>query len=273
LKNSLIIFIDDQEFANIPISGQDAGTVKDELIIWGYKVRKDDATNDMLRLSTLIETKRLEADLTLEKSDIYTSQSGEFFIFSLLYTALIVIVATALVFFMKYRKRGMIILPLILLCLAEFLLILGVVSFGWFVFIIFFFGVISILTKGEIRNWVSWVSVFLMFVIAIGMVMGKWVIGIPSIVGLMVVFLISIGQGVFMIYQFLKKRETYTITDYRLSMDKNWLFTTVAIVVFFILFLIGGQYREFAVTTSVGLFIASAIIIPVYYSIIEKVVK
>lgn len=273
LKNSLVVLVDDQEFINLPISGQDAGKELKELVIWGYKVRKGDATNNMIRLSTLIETKRLETDLNFEKSDSYKAKTGDIFIISLLFTILAATITTSFLFLVKYRKRGIIILPLILISLSEFLLILGIVSFGWFVFFVFFIATVLVLIKGDIRNWIHWLTIFLMFIIVIGITMSKWVLGIPSLIGLMLVFLISIGQGVFMSYQILKKRETYTVTDYKLSMDKFWLFTTVVTTIFFVLFLIGGQYREFAMTTSLGLFIATTITTPAYSSIIEKVIK
>ena len=273
LKNSLVVLVNDQEFINLPISGQDAGKELKELIIWGYKVRKEDATNDMIRLSTLIETKRLETNLDLEKNDIYKAKTGNIFIISLLFTVLAATIATSFLFLVKYRKRGIIVLPLILISLSEFLLILGTVSFGWFVLLVFFIAVVSVLIKGDIRNWINWLTIFLMFIIVIGITMSKWVLGIPSLIGLMLVFLISIGQGIFMSYQILKKREIYTVTDYKLSMDKIWLLTTVATIIFFVLFLIGGQYREFAMTAGLGLFITTTITTPAYSSIIEKVIK
>ncbi|MDI6825931.1 MAG: hypothetical protein QMD36_01905 [Candidatus Aenigmarchaeota archaeon] len=273
LKNSLLLSIDDEEFVNLPISSQDAGKEKNELIIWGYRVRREDANNDMLRLSTLIKTKRLKTNLILKKTGSYASKSGGLFVISLLYTVLIAIVATSVAFLVKYHKKGIISLPLILVCLSEFLFILSVISLEWFVFLIFFFGVGSVLIKEEIRNWINWLAVFLMFVITIGITMSKWVLGIPSIMGLIFVLLISLGQGVFMSYQPLKKRETYTLADYRQSIDKIWLFTTIVTIIFFVLFLIGEPYREFAMTTSLGLMIATTITIPIYSSIIEKIVR
>jgi len=273
LKNSLVVLVNDQEFINLPISGQDAGKELKELVIWGYKVRKEDATNDMIRLSALIETKRLGTDLNLEKNDNYKAKTGDIFIISLLFTILAATIATSFLFLVKYRKRGIIVLPLILIYLSEFLLILGTVSFGWFVLLVFFIAIVSVLIKGDIRNWIHWLTIFLMFIIVIGITMSKWVLGIPSLIGLMIFFLISIGQGVFMSYQILKKKETYTVSDYKISMNKIWLLTTVATVIFFILFLVGGQYREFAMTTSLGLFIATTITTPVYSSIMEKISK
>ncbi len=272
LKNSLVIFIDDQEFINLPISGQDAGKEKKDLAVWGYKAGMEDAAMMMMRLINLIESKRLPLKLNLLKMESYIPKTGDFYITLILYTILILSVSVAILFFARYRKKGIVVLPLILICLSELLLIVGVVSLKWFTMLIFFFGVGFALSKNEIKEWTSWLAVGLMLMMMIGIVMSKWVLGVYSIIGMMTVLVIGFGECVFMSYQFLKKREAYTLVEYKQALKKVWLFTAVVSVVLFIV-LFFTPYREFGMTTAVGLMISALIVSPVYSSIVERIIK
>jgi large-conductance mechanosensitive channel len=272
LRNSLVIFVDDQELINLPISGQDAGKEKTDLAIWGYRVRMEDAATFMIRLITLIETKRLPIKLNLLKTESYVPKTGEFYLSLLLYTILILSVVVSVLFLVRYRKRGVVVLPLILMCLSELLLIVGVISLKWFILLIFFFGVGFAMSKDEMKDWKSWLAVGLLMMMAIGIVMSKWVLGAYSVVGMIATLLIGFGEGVFMSHQFLKKREAYTLVEYKQALKKIWLFTVVASVVLFIVFFF-TPYREFAMSTIIGLMISTTIVSPVYSSVIERIIK
>jgi hypothetical protein len=272
LKNSLVIFIDDQEIINLPISGQDAGKEKYDMAIWGYKARMEDAATLMMRLMALIETKRLPMELNLLKTESYVNKAGEFYLSLLLYTILILSISVSVLFLVRYRKGGIVVLPLILLCLSELLLIIGVISLNWLVLLIFFFGAGYAVSKNELRSWTSWLAVGLMLMMSIGIVMSKWVLGVYSIFGMIATLLICVGEGVFMSYQFLKKREAYSLVENKQALNKIWFFTTVLSVVLFIIFFF-TPYREFGMTTIVGLMISTLIVSPVYSSIVERIIK
>ena len=272
LRNSLVIFVDDQELLNLPISGQDAGIEKNDLVIWGFKAGMEDAATMMMRLITLIEIKRLPTELNLLKLENYTPTTGEFYISLLLYIILILSAATAVLFLAKFKKRGIIALPLILLYLSILPLIVGVISIKWFVMLIFFFGVGFALFKEEIKNWMGWLAVGLILMMVIGIVMSKWVLGVNSVIGMIATLIICFGEGVFMSYQFLKKKEAYTLIEHKNSLKKIWLFTTVVSVALFIMFFF-TPYREVAMATVVGLMASTTIISPVYSSIIERIIK
>jgi hypothetical protein len=271
LKNSLVIFIDDQEIINLPISGQDAGKEKNDLVIWGYKTRMEDTSTLMMRLISLIETKRLPINLNLLRMEEYSPKTGNY-LNLLSYTVLISSVFVAVLFLARYKKRGVVILPLILMCLSELLLIVSVVSVKWFALLIFFFGVSFALSKDEIKGWKSWLAVGFMLMMTIGIVMSKWVFSVYSIFGMIATLLIGIGETVFMSHQFLKKREAYSLVEQKQALKKIWLFTVVASVVLFIIFFF-TPYREFGMTTIVGLIVSTTIVSPVYSSIIERIIK
>jgi hypothetical protein len=272
LRNSLVIFVDDQETINIPISGEEAGKEKNELAIWGYRVRMEDAESLMTRLITLIETNRLPIKLNLLKIESYAPSMGEFFISLLMYTALILSASVVILFLAMFKKRGIVVLPLILMCLSELLLIVGVISLKWFVLLIFFVGVGFALNNNEINNWKNWLAVGLIFMMMVGIAMSKWVLGVYSIVGMVATLFIGFGCGVLISYNFLKKKEAFTQIEQKQTLKKVWLFTFVVSIVLFILFFF-TPYREFAMTTVVGLMATTTIISPVYSSVIQKIIK
>jgi large-conductance mechanosensitive channel len=158
------------------------------------------------------------------------------------------------------------------MCLSEVLLIVGVISLKWFILLIFFFGVGFAMSKDEMKDWKSWLAVGLMMMMAIGIVMSKWVLGAYSVVGMIATLLVGFGEGVFMSHQFLKKREAYTLVEYKQALKKIWLFTVVASVVLFIVFFF-TPYREFAMSTIIGLMVSTTIVSPVYSSVIERIIK
>jgi len=231
----------------------------------------EDTSTLMMRLISLIETKRLPINLNLLRMEEYSPKTGNY-LNLLSYTVLISSVFVAVLFLARYKKRGVVILPLILMCLSELLLIVSVVSVKWFALLIFFFGVSFALSKDEIKGWKSWLAVGFMLMMTIGIVMSKWVFSVYSIFGMIATLLIGIGETVFMSHQFLKKREAYSLVEQKQALKKIWLFTVVASVVLFIIFFF-TPYREFGMTTIVGLIVSTTIVSPVYSSIIERIIK
>ena len=273
LINPLVLFIDGNPFIDLPVSGLDVGEEKKDLIIWEYRTTLKEATNDMLRLKSVIESKRLPTELVLLESGRFSSTSGEFFISLPLYTILIVSVITSILFFLRYRKRGVVVLLLILMTLAEIVLIIGTISSPWFVILIFLVGVGLTIIKGEIHSWVNYLTVFLMFVIVVGIVMSKWILNAPSIVGLVVVIIFSIGQAIFIGDQGLVGKESYTPTDYKRSLRILWLSTTIATLGLLPLFFVGGMLKGFAMTTIVGVLASAIMTKPTYIDVIKKFCK
>jgi len=195
-KSPLDIFIDDELFISIPILSSDMGTKPDNLILWGQSQSVKEATEKMVRLKTIVETKNLPKQLIFVKRDVFKSSHGEVLITSFLWIILAVSVIVPLLFFVKFRKMGVVSLPLVLLVLSEIVIIIGVVSAQWFALVIFFVGISLVLTKGGIYNWKCWVGILLFFVLIVGLTMGEWVLDAPMIVGLMATF----GQIEYMIF-------------------------------------------------------------------------
>ena len=273
LQNLLVFFIDGQLIADMPISGSDAGKEIDNLIVWEFKSTIEQATGDMTRFISVLETKRLPTNLVLIKSETYSPTLDEFLITFPLYTILITTVVVSMIFFVRYRKRGVMVLPLLLVSFCGILLVFGVLSFQWFALLIFLLGVSIVLIGGEAREWISWLSLFLMFIMVAGIVMSKWVFDFSSIIGLMAILIFSVCQGGIVGDQFLTGKKVYTQTEYKHSLHRMWILTAIVTLILTVLFFFGGSFRGFAMATIIGVLASTTITTPIYSNLIEKVSK
>jgi len=273
LRDPIIITIDDIPIVNLPVRGIDVGEEIEELIIWGFRTTSEEATRDMLRLTSTIETKRLPTKLVLSETGPFTSSSGEFFINLPFYSLLVVFITMSILFFVRYHKGGVMVLPLLLMTLGELLLVLGSITLPWFVILIFLFGVSITLIKNEIHGWFSWLTIFLMLIMTIGVVMSNWVLNTSSIVGFILFVVISSSLGFIIGDSVLVGKETFSQNEYKRSSRKVWFSAAVVMLLVFPLFFVGDVFSEATMIIFVGLLICTTITKPIYYSIIEKIKK
>lgn len=273
LQEPLVFFIDEILIADLPISGSDIGKEIDNLIIWEFKSTMEETTSDMKRFESVLEVKRLPTSLVLVKTGTYSPTLDDSLITLPLYTILITTVVASILFFIRYRKRGVMILPLILLSFCGIVLVFGVLSLQWFAILIFLFGVSFVLINGEAREWISWLSLFLMFIMVAGIVMSKWVFDFSSIIGLMAAIIFGVCQGGIVGDQFLTGKKVYTQAEYKHSLHRVWILTTIVVLVLTILLFVGGSFRSFAMATIIGVLTSTTITTPLYSNLIEKVSK
>lgn len=280
-KYPISIFIDDEEFITIPMLSEEMGEKRDNFVLWSYSPDIEKATESMVRLKTIIETKSLSQKLTLVERETFEAGYGESLITSLLFIVLIASVITIMLFFIKFRESGIASLPLILMILSEIVLIFGMLSMNWFAVIIFCAGIGVILIKGGSRGWKGWIGIFLFFVLTLGMTIskwsGQWTLDAPFVIGLITVVMISFGQSVFMGIRILTKKESYISSGYKKTSNKLWLsssvFAGVLIILYFMFNLIGFMYDGFIMVLSIGLWINLSLILPVYTDIVKKFIK
>jgi len=273
LQEPLVFSIDEILIADLPISGSDAGKEIENLIIWEFKSTIEEATSDMKKFESVLEVKRLPSSLVLVKTGTYTPTLDDSLITLPLYTILITTVIASVIFFIRYRKRGVMILPLLLLSFCGIVLVFGVLSLQWFAILIFLFGVSFVLINGEAREWMSWLSIFLMFIMVAGIVMSKWVFDFSSIIGLMAILIFSVCQGGIVGDQFLTGKKVYTQSEYKHSLRRLWILTVVVTLALTVLFFVGGSFRSFAMATIIGVLTSTSITTPIYSNLIEKVSK
>jgi len=273
LRDPIIITIDENPIVDLPVRGVDVGREMEELVIWGFRTTTEEATKDMLRLMSTIETKRLPSKLVLLKTGLFTSSSGEFFITLSFYMPLVTFVITTILFFVRYRKGVIVVLPLVLTILSELLIILGTITLPWFALLIFLFGVSITLIKNEIHGWLSWLTISLMLIMTIGIVMSNWVLNASSIVGVIVFVAISSSLGFIIGGGVLVGKEIFSHSEYKRSSRKIWAFTTVIMLLVFTLFFVGSVFSGAAMIIFIGLLTCVTITKPIYYSIIQKISK
>lgn len=272
-KFPISILIDGKPFVSIPILSTDMGKEAENLVLWGYTSKIEDATEKMIRLKTIVEMKSLPQELTLVKRDAFKSSYWEILITSFLFVVLITSVITSALFFFKFRKKGLASLPLILMNLSIIVIIFGVVSLQWLALIIFFVGVSLILLKGGIHDWKGWVGIVLFFVLIVGTTMNEWVLNASLILGLMAVIPITVAQGIFVGIRILKRGESYDFSDNKNTYKKLWLFSTVLVAILIALYFISGMFTGFVMAVSIGLWINLSLIIPNYTDIVKKFIK
>lgn len=280
-KYPINIFIDEKQFASIPLLSDEIGKKRDNFILWGYTQSTEDATKSMIRLRTIIELKSLPQKLTLYKNEVFKSNSGSVLTSTLLTVSLISSVVTALFFFVKYRKNGVASIPLILIVLGELVLLFGIVSTDWLMLVIFCAGFVVVLLRGDISNWKNWIGVLTFSVLLIGIFMSKsnggWVLDSSFFVGSIAVIIIGFAFNTFMGIKVLTKKESYTQSDYRVATNKLWLLSTVLafilIISYFIFSSIYSSHIGFIMAVSTGLWVNLSLTIPVYSDTIKKIIK
>jgi len=268
LRDPLVISIDGKHVVDLPLSGMDVGKEKNDLIIWGYELTLEDANNRRLKLLSIIDSKRLPVKLI--QSEIGTLPPDEFFISLPLYATVIVFIVSSLFFFARHRKRGVLVLPMVLMVLGAFVLILGVVSTPWLIILLFLFGFIFSLIKGEVREWVGWLAILLMLVMTTVIAMGfKYVLDALTIIGLITTLVFSMTLLSFMGDGILIKK-IHAPSEYKRYLQKIWMLTTIVVIILIPLFIISELFRGFVIATFVGVLVCTTMTIPIYSDMVRK---
>ena len=137
LSEKLYLYLDDAEVDDLRIGADLKGKAATEIEISGSGTGKtrDEATFDSLknmkRLQTILITGSLPVKLNIVKTDLISPVLGKEFVSSALLMTILSISAIAIVILIRYRKI-IITLPIMVTCLAEVVILLGVASLiGW----------------------------------------------------------------------------------------------------------------------------------------------
>jgi uncharacterized membrane protein YjjP (DUF1212 family) len=270
LKNPLIISIDDRTITEIPITSAEAGKEKTELMIWGYRSNMEAATGDMLKLLSTINSKRLPVELTLvETKSVTNSDNSSIKMF--IYVGVALSALSFILLFAKYRKKGVIVFPLILISVGEIVLILGAMSLEWFAVLLFLFCFGLAALNGEIRGWIGWITIILFLTLSVGIAMSKWIIDKYSLYGLIAFMVFSFSQSLYMTFGLLKNG-TFAQTEYKNLVYKFWFVFGIAGLILTPLFFI-GILKDFVMTFAIGIIVSTALTKPLYSNILEKITK
>jgi len=270
LRNPLIISIDDEPVVNLPISGMDVGTEKRDLIIWEYESTLDQATNDMLRLLSIIKSKRLPTELSLIKTD--TLKPERFFLDLFFYIPSIFLGGLLIFSFARHRRNGIFSFPLILIILGEITIILSILITPWLIVLFLLFGIGFSLINGEVHGWFGWLGIFLMIIMTVGIAMSKWVLDASALTGIVSTIVIISILGISISEKIITKK-IHVSGDYKHFSKVIWKLTTIVLVILSTLFFVGGYLRGFALTTFIGMMTCTTMSIPIYYDLVGRYVK
>lgn len=273
LKSSLTVLIDGKPFIELPVRSVEAGKAIEELILWGYKPTAEAAGIDMLKLKSLVEFKELPVTLILKGTGVFLPTTENFYLKILLFGVLTPILITSVLFFARYKKNGVVFLPLILLCLSEIILILGTLTATWFILLIFFSGFFYVVLGGEIKSLIEWVGLVLMFVMTIGIVMTNWVLDSFSVIGIIMVMPLSLILETIVADKVLYKKDVHVTGEFKRSLKKIWLFSSIITIFLLILFFSVDVLRGLSATLLIVVLTVSTMITPIYFKIIEKICK
>ncbi len=137
LSKDLTLFLDDKEVDTLRIGCELKGSTTTTIQISGsgLGVSQTDAVNNALqnmkKLQTVLVTGSLPVQLEIVKIDTISPSFGQEFISNVLMTAGLVVLAVALIVFLRYRKAK-IIIPMMLTQVSEIVLVLGFAALvGW----------------------------------------------------------------------------------------------------------------------------------------------
>lgn len=273
LKDPLSIFIDEKSFINLPIRAADAGTFTGQLVLWKYTTSEKEASNDLIRLKTIVEFKSLPNNLLLIESGDYKSSSSELY-FSLLLFGIILLAVTFSIFFLiRYKKNGIIIVSLLTMMLAEITFSIGVIVMPWFGLFLFFICIGFLILKGEADNWINWVTMFLMFVLSVGISISNLILDEYSIVGMFIVCLLSLITGSVISHNILLKKDVHFVGEYKKSLKIVWRLSFIATVFLVLLFFSINELRVFSTVVFIGVLSFLAFTRPIYLNLIDKSTK
>ena len=268
LKTPLVLLIDDKTFLSLPVSESSAGKNVTQLALWGFRRKNEDATQDMIRLSSIIELKGLPTELILERSEEYIPTSSYFL--TLPFYAILISSSGAIVFFfLRYKKRGVLVLHLILLTLAELLLILASISLHYFVILLFIVGVALSALKGEIIDWKGWIGISFLFLTFMGIAISNWSLDVSSLIGLTCFIFFSMIEFSVIGDRLLSKKEVHVESERKRSLRILWFSTTITAIIILPVFLFG--FVGFTSTFAVGILVSSTLTKPVYWNAITKI--
>lgn len=154
LSQTLDLYLDDQPFDVLRLGTELRGKAVTEPQISGsdsgvsYQEASNNALQEMNRLQTILVTGHLPVKLTMIKTDSISPTLGQEFMSNILLVMALAILAVATALFISYRKLT-IALPVLLTCLLEIFILLGVAALiGWNIDLAAVAGIIAMVGTG-----------------------------------------------------------------------------------------------------------------------------
>jgi preprotein translocase subunit SecD len=278
LDSKIYLYLDGKLVSDLNIGSELGGKIYQTPQIQGFRTTLDGATEEKLRLQTILRSGAIPTSLKIASVDIISPTLGSDFFISVFYAGILAGLTVFTIVFVRYRKLRTA-LPMVGISFSEVVIILGIASTNdaiiWASVMVIGFVLIaaSWWKKHEIDIF-AWVAVVL--VPLLGLM--SWTIDLAAIGGIIAAIGTSVDHQVIIADEALMKtdeRRVYTVKD-KIKRAFFIIFSSASTVIaaMFPLMLVGvGLIRGFAITTIVGVLVGILVTRPAYARIIESGIK
>jgi len=278
LDSKIYLYLDGKLVSDLNIGSELGGKIYQTPQIQGFRADLQGATEEKLRLQTILRSGAIPTSLKIASVDIISQTLGSDFFISVLYAGMLAGLTVFAIVFVRYRRLRTA-LPMAGISFSEVVIILGIASTNdaiiWASVMVIGFVLIaaSWWKKHEIDIF-AWVAVVL--VPLLGLM--SWTIDLAAIGGIIAAIGTSVDHQVIIADEALMKtdeRRVYTVKD-KIKRAFFIIFSSASTVIaaMFPLMLVGvGLIRGFAITTIIGVLVGILVTRPAYARIIESGIK
>ena len=278
LDSKIYLYLDGKLVSDLNIGSELGGKIYQTPQIQGFRADLQGATEEKLRLQTILRSGAIPTSLKIASVDIISPTLGSDFFISVLYAGMLAGLTVFAIVFVRYRRLRTA-LPMAGISFSEVVIILGIASTNdaiiWASVMVIGFVLIaaSWWKKHEIDIF-AWVAVVL--VPLLGLM--SWTIDLAAIGGIIAAIGTSVDHQVIIADEALMKtdeRRVYTVKD-KIKRAFFIIFSSASTVIaaMFPLMLVGvGLIRGFAITTIIGVLVGILVTRPAYARIIESGIK
>ncbi|MEM5812379.1 MAG: hypothetical protein QXN71_00770 [Candidatus Aenigmatarchaeota archaeon] len=274
LESKIYLYLDDKLVSELNIGAELGGKIYQTPQIQGFRRKMDEATDEKLRLQTILRSGEIPTSLKVASVDIISPTLGKDFFTSVIYAGIIAGTVVTLIVFFRYRKLK-VAMPMVLISLSEIIIILGIASVNdvmiWTAALVIGFILISVAwwKKHEI-------DIFALVGVTLIPILGlmSWTIDLAAIGGIIAAIGTSVDHQIIIADEALVKteeRRIYTIKD-KIKRAFFIIFSSASTVIAAMIPLMSigiGLIRGFAITTIVGVLVGILITRPAYARIVE----
>lgn len=276
LKGSILLYLDGEEVSSLNIGASLRGQLINSPSIQGSRETKEEATEEMLRLQTVLRSGALPVKLETVSVDVISPRLGSGFFVSAAYAGALAAGIVVVIVFVRYRNLK-IALPMAVISLSEVLIVMGIAATedmrvwaGAFIINLVIVGLAF--WKKEQIDISGAMGAFIIPIIGLL----SWSIDLAAIAGIIAAIGTGVDQQIIIADETLRggkgKKKIYSIKE-EIKRAFFIVFGAAATIIATMLPLLVlgiGMIRGFAITTIVGVLVGVLVTRPAYAKIIEN---
>ena len=275
LESKIQLYLDGSLVSDLNIGSELGGKVYPTPQIQGFQKDIDSATQEKLKLQTILRSGAIPVTLQIASVDIISPTLGSDFFTSIFYAGILAGAAVIVVVFTRYRRLRTA-LPMVAISFSEVVIILGIASINdaliWVSVMIAGLILISVAwwKKHEIDIY-AWVAVVLIPLLGLM----SWTVDLATIGGIIAAIGTSVDHQIIIADEALLKtdeRRIYTVKD-KMKRAFFIIFSSASTVIAAMIPLMSigvGLIRGFAITTIIGVLVGILVTRPAYAKIVEE---